>query len=259
MNTALSIFGNNEERAADMCKTCNVILTDDNWTRTYTGERECDKCSSERNAQSREVGRIIDEVGTTPGTSDDRYGRVVNITDRAIFGIPPLYQDVPAIMEYKGLDKKNVLIFGDFGTGKTYTGYSYLKYFYMRTYFGGSSHSNVNGMITHSSFPKMERAFSIMRTLKAAIPSGKMDKVFNDYITYSLLIIDEYGKNLGSDFEEANLFEIINTRHENNKPTIIIVNATVKADLIKLIRPDILDRFRGGIVEINGKSRRRNT
>jgi len=162
---------------------------------------------------------------------------------RSAFGkIPPMYRDIEALPP-KGLmtGVQEHIIFGAFGTGKTYAAYQMAMSLF-----------NSGDISTFL----VVRAFRMLMDIKSSFSAGSYENVFKSFLSYDLLVIDEWGKNSGSDFEESVLFEIINSRYENRKRTTIIVNADKREDLRNAIRPDLLDRFRRGIYEISGKSRR---
>ncbi|MBL1506063.1 ATP-binding protein, partial [Klebsiella pneumoniae] len=60
-----------------------------------------------------------------------------------------------------------------------------------------------------------------------------------------LLIIDEVGIQFGSKAEEMIMFEIINTRYERLKPTILISNLP-KDELTQFIGERVIDRMNDG-------------
>lgn len=73
-----------------------------------------------------------------------------------------------------------------------------------------------------------------------------------------LLIIDEVGATKSSEFELATLFAIINTRYENNLPTVVITNLEV-AELKSAIGDRCTDRLREGggrAIAFNWESKR---
>ncbi|EJF3060091.1 ATP-binding protein, partial [Escherichia coli] len=59
------------------------------------------------------------------------------------------------------------------------------------------------------------------------------------------LIIDEVGVQFGSDAEKLIMFEIINTRYEYMKPTILISNQS-KDELSAFIGERVIDRMNDG-------------
>lgn len=71
------------------------------------------------------------------------------------------------------------------------------------------------------------------------------------FIEPDLLILDEVGVQFGSDTEKLILFDIINGRYENMRPTIIISNLSL-AKLSEYLTDRVIDRLRegGGKVQI---------
>ena len=70
-------------------------------------------------------------------------------------------------------------------------------------------------------------------------------EVIATYTAPDLLIIDEVGVQFGSDSEKMILFEIINTRYEKMRPTILISNLT-REELVTFIGERVLDRMSDG-------------
>lgn len=64
-----------------------------------------------------------------------------------------------------------------------------------------------------------------------------------------LLILDEVGASYGTDFERMVMFEVINARYEDLKPTLVISNLSAP-DLVTALGERTVDRLReaGGIV-----------
>ncbi|MFQ1049060.1 ATP-binding protein [Avibacterium paragallinarum] len=71
------------------------------------------------------------------------------------------------------------------------------------------------------------------------------DEVMNIYTDKDLLIIDEVGVQFGSESEKIILFEIINERYEQMKPTILISNLS-EDELSRYVGERIIDRMREG-------------
>lgn len=67
----------------------------------------------------------------------------------------------------------------------------------------------------------------------------------NLFVTPDLLIIDEIGVQFGSDTEKMYLFEIINGRYENQKPTILLTNLS-KTEINEYLGERIIDRLNEG-------------
>lgn len=76
--------------------------------------------------------------------------------------------------------------------------------------------------------------------------SGYSEKeAFDSYRKTSLLVIDEVGATKPTEFELATLFNIINSRYENLKPTVIISNLPPK-ELPAALGDRCVDRMREG-------------
>ncbi|WP_313684166.1 ATP-binding protein [Pantoea sp.] len=69
--------------------------------------------------------------------------------------------------------------------------------------------------------------------------------VIHAYTDPDLLIIDEVGVQFGSESEKLILFEVINTRYEQMKPTIMISNLTLE-ELSAFIGERVIDRMNDG-------------
>lgn len=205
-----------------VCKDCKTIL--DERGREEIKERIAAQEKAE--AEEKEQQRIFAEKERVKYAAEN---------------IPPMFSDAMVENLNISLMLPEFLIFGDFGTGKTYTAYALTRQLF--------ADKEIDTF-------RVTRAFKMMMDIKSSFSGGSYERTFSEYLSLDMLIVDEWGKNSGTEFEESVLFEIINSRYEARKRTGIIVNAKNKEDLLTLIRPDVLDRFRRGIVEINGKSRR---
>lgn len=83
-------------------------------------------------------------------------------------------------------------------------------------------------------------------------------EVINQFLEIDLLILDEFGIQIGSDHEKMLLFRIINKRYEYLKPTILITN--LSAEQIKNFDERIFDRLKenGILLSFSGESNRKN-
>lgn len=95
------------------------------------------------------------------------------------------------------------------------------------------------------------KAFDVLREVKDTY--NKFCKyTFSDiqekYTKTDLLVIDEVGVQFGSDTEKQILFEIINDRYENLKPTILVTNLSL-GNLKEFVGDRVVDRMK----ENNGK------
>lgn len=73
--------------------------------------------------------------------------------------------------------------------------------------------------------------------------------VIDQMIDYDLLILDEIGMQFGSEAEKLLLFDVLNGRYENLKPTVIISNLPVD-ELPDYLGVRLMDRLRenGGVM-----------
>lgn len=100
----------------------------------------------------------------------------------------------------------------------------------------------------HQSSATFTTALKIAREYKSTWSKGSTrteDEVIRFFTKPDLLIIDEVGVQFGSDAEKLIMFEIINTRYERMKPTILISNQT-KDELSAFIGERVIDRMSDG-------------
>lgn len=100
----------------------------------------------------------------------------------------------------------------------------------------------------HQSPVVFTTALKIARDFKSTW-SKSATRTEEDVIRYftkpDLLIVDEVGVQFGSDAEKLIMFEIINTRYEKLKPTILISNLP-KEELTQFIGERVIDRMNDG-------------
>ena len=92
---------------------------------------------------------------------------------------------------------------------------------------------------------------SVMRIIRAIKRSwGRNaditeDEVIDYYVNRDLLIVDEVGIQFGSETEKILLFDIVNTRYELMKPTVLISNLTL-SEVAQAIGERLVDRMAEG-------------
>lgn len=91
------------------------------------------------------------------------------------------------------------------------------------------------------------RVIEIAQAVKETYTGGGKTerKVIRSFADPDLLIIDEVGRQYGTDAEKMYLFEVINARYEECKPTILISNLNIN-QLKEYIDPAAMDRLREG-------------
>ncbi|MCP4553280.1 MAG: ATP-binding protein, partial [Bacteroidetes bacterium] len=104
--------------------------------------------------------------------------------------------------------------------------------------------------------------YDIMAKIKSTF-NKKSDQseesLIKHYRNKGFLIIDEIGVQFESNLEKVILFQILNGRYENYKPTILITNLN-NTDLLKTLGERIVDRFyenKGGVFSFEWDSYRR--
>ncbi|WP_342221124.1 ATP-binding protein [Candidatus Fukatsuia endosymbiont of Tuberolachnus salignus] len=101
---------------------------------------------------------------------------------------------------------------------------------------------------THHASVVLTSALRITREVKstwAKDATQTESEVIKHYTGVDMLIIDEIGVQFGSEAEKLILFEIINTRYENMKPTLLLSNLP-KEDLTTYLGERVLDRMNEG-------------
>lgn len=136
------------------------------------------------------------------------------------------------------------IFYGGFGTGKTWSAYRVAYDMFTGLYIDDFEHITEVGLLNE---------------IKAGFSDNTFDKRVEKYKNVDLLIVDEMGKNNDSDFNKAQIFEILNYRYDWEYKTILICNCEEKKELLDILSPAILDRFRESIVHYDGKSKRYKT
>lgn len=97
-----------------------------------------------------------------------------------------------------------------------------------------------------------------MRFRSAMNEEGNSElKVFNKYVNYSLLVIDEIGRSNNSQYSMDNIELLISKRYSFHRPTILISNDTAE-EFRSLFDRHILDRLakKGATFELDTESQR---
>jgi hypothetical protein len=147
--------------------------------------------------------------------------------------VPPRYSNVKIT---DGPDWDNGIFWGNFGTGKTWAAYAIAlrlgKSFEVKTEIG------------------------IINHLKAGFKNGDFETREQYLKNLGFLAVDEFGKIPESEFNRAQMFEILNYRYDYELPTVIIVNCNERKELDVIVPLDVMDRFRSHNRHFKGVSRR---
>ncbi|MCP4989852.1 MAG: ATP-binding protein [Colwellia sp.] len=139
---------------------------------------------------------------------------------------------------------KNTFMVGGVGTGKTHL-----------------ASSIVHELIDDKTVC-MIRLIELMRKLKDTWRRDSEvteQKVIDHYGSIDLLIIDEVGIQFGSDAEKMFMFDIINTRYDNLKPTLMISNLSLD-NIRNALGEQVVDRLRedgGKVLTFDFESQRK--
>jgi DNA replication protein DnaC len=90
-------------------------------------------------------------------------------------------------------------------------------------------------------------ATEFTRAIRETYNGGKLSEAqtIERYAAPSLLVLDEVGASSGSDHEKQQLFELINRRYSESRPTVLLTNLSVE-DVQAYLGERILDRLRDG-------------
>lgn len=126
----------------------------------------------------------------------------------------------------------NLLMLGNYGTGKNALAAAICQDIV------GAGFSSV-----HTTVLKMLRR--IKSTWKRSSVEDEQT-VIDAFILPDLLVVDEIGVQFGSETEKLLIFETLNGRYEEKKPTILISNITDPKELSDYLGARIMDRMREG-------------
>lgn len=188
-------------------------------------EAECQECKLDREKEEKRKAIELKRI--------KRIEEFENI-------LPPRYRGkLGVVLNDKLLTSTCSIVWGGFGTGKTWECYTLAK--------------NLIESEEIKTF-RLLTEIDLLNNLKSDF--DYMDDKISYYKNLDLLIIDEAGKNNDSDFNKAQLFGILNHRYDWEKKTVLICNAKSKEEIRELLPTAILDRFRECVVEMNGQSKR---
>lgn len=112
----------------------------------------------------------------------------------------------------------NLVLSGNIGTGKTHLSLAVAKEKIMQQ----TEISGLDFIISESA--KYTTISEIIMSVRQAMSYGGDKREINTYYKTELLIIDEIGRQSGSENEKNILFEVLNKRYNNVLPTILISN-----------------------------------
>jgi len=126
----------------------------------------------------------------------------------------------------------SIIFSGTTGTGKTHLACAIANYI----------------ILNHDKTAVFISVLNAVRRVKETYRKGSQEterEAIRWFLNPDLLILDEVGVQFGSDTEKMVLFEIINQRYENLKPTILLSNFSAE-NLKEFIGDRIMDRMKEG-------------
>lgn len=206
--------------------------------------REAEFAERRRESEAKERRRLIDNATIPPRFADKTLENFVAHGDGAkrALGVSRAY-----VQDFDTASKEGTsLIFcGGVGTGKTHLAIGI-----------------ANAVLDMNRRVRFVSVMNAVRTVKETYTKGSDDterEALNEFIYPDLLVMDEVGVQFGSDTEKMILFEIINGRYEQLKPTVVISNLAKEA-LGEFIGERSIDRLRengGRLVVFDWASYRR--
>lgn len=105
--------------------------------------------------------------------------------------------------------------------------------------------------IMHRKTCRYATAYKIVRDIKSTYSNKDKDEdtVIRGYVSPDLLVVDEVGVQFGTDTEKMLLFEVLNGRYEQIKPTIVVSNLS-QEEMSGYVGDRVMDRLKdnGGAV-----------
>ena len=143
---------------------------------------------------------------------------------------------------------RTFLVCGTEGTGKTYIACAAIN---------SALVPLCNNESNRESFYITQSEMAMM--FRSEMHGGSEYKLFQKFVEYNLLVIDEVGRSKNSEYQMEIIEALISKRYAWNRPTILISNDTAE-EITQLFDRHILDRLNAGgpdaTLEMNGESQR---
>lgn len=209
-------------------------------------ESPCPKCSEERDRTRRlveqkesELVRIQNRLqvsGISKRHLNKSFSDFLPVSAEQVAVLDRLKnyaESFPEVLE----EGKSLILHGTTGTGKTHLASSIVKRVIEQGY--------------SAKIYKVRRMIKFIKSSWSKTSEYSEDDLINQLVNLDLLVIDEIGVQFDSEAENILLFDVIDGRNENLKPTIIISNLPIDAKedckSIKSVLGDrIIDRLREG-------------
>lgn len=205
------------------------------WLKEIEGNKPvCTECGKEIFANT----SICDDCYDKKASKEKEGKRIEGLKDIFYEKCPPRFRNVGMCTNKTILNSENAIIWGDYGVGKTYLGWSLIK------------------TLLYSSEIKTFDFMSEVELTNHFRRKGDHVNTTKHLLRSDLMIIDEYGKNNDTDFSKGQVYEVVNKRYEWEKRTIIICNADNEKQVNAMFSTGIMDRYKHNIIFMGGKSKR---
>jgi DNA replication protein DnaC len=188
---------------------------------------ESERLEKERIARQRGVRKR--DMKTPPRFADTSFDNFIAKTPKQKAALKAC-QAFAENFKTMGKAKGGLIMLGNVGTGKTHLSIAI-----------GHALLNQDLSVTYTTIGRLIRKVRNSWSDKEITEQG----LYNAFAKYELLIIDELGIQNGTENEKNILFEVINARYEEQKPTILVSNLN-PADMINLVGQRITDRIGEG-------------
>lgn len=211
-----NIWQYNEHRFESGCPMCEKEEED-------KVKAEVEKKESERKQRNRE--RKFEQRGIPRRFKETKLSDYIADTDRKkeVLGIIEEYIAKQDEVSQMG---RSLLLYGNVGTGKTRLATSIVK-----------GWEGVGYYITAREYTRLIRS-----TYSGASKETEQD-VIDRFTDYSVLVIDEIGKQFSTDNERFAIFDIINSRYNEMKPTVLVSNMSI-GDIEEFLGKATVDRIK---------------
>lgn len=206
---------------------------------------KCPACISERKAREAEQARLDDQnqqlkriqqrkelAGISPRNFDVRFNKFETETEQQRLVKDRVYQWAKSF--YGGDMVPSLILSGGVGTGKTMLA------------------TCVANSLVKTKEVKLVKLVEMLREIKDTWREGSKKsetELIKYYSRLDLLIIDEIGVNFDSDTEKLLIFEIMDGRYQQMKPSMLISNLDGEG-ISKIMGERVIDRLREGGGEI---------
>jgi len=235
-------------------KQCSIHGEYPKYKKSYSGkiiEQHCQKCHEEKLEKKKKEDMAMEKAGKI-----SRYFELSNLPKRfrgiTLAGVdtrdPEIKKAVKFLKRFlkkfpERLDQgSSGFLCGDCGTGKTLLGCIM-----------------VEDVIKQGYPAHYTTTWQMIQRIRQGYKSGETDYYIKEYVSKALLVIDEVGVQHGTNDERVLLYQVIDGRYNEVKPTVLISNSKdpVEDGFLDLRTIDRLKDGNGFSITFNGDSYRK--